>query len=69
MDFNGLQESAGTISKGIIEPDLQNWEKAQECFEDNKCNLQVLQAYAIMERRETYIEAQSIITLDYIIIC
>eukprot|EP00957_Ditylum_brightwellii_P022512 1698613-Ditylum_brightwellii.AAC.1 len=48
-----------------MESELQNWDFAQECFEDNKRNSLVLQAYAIMEGRETYIEAQSTINNQF----
>mmetsp|Transcript_24651 Transcript_24651/g.36553 ORF Transcript_24651/g.36553 Transcript_24651/m.36553 type:complete len:868 (-) Transcript_24651:123-2726(-) len=47
--------SAAWLQLGVMESDLQNWDKAQECFEEvltyDKRNSRVLQAYAIMESK------------------
>jgi tetratricopeptide (TPR) repeat protein len=47
--------SAAWLQLGMMEADLERWEKAQECFEAvlkfDQRNSRVLQAYAIMETR------------------
>lgn len=47
--------SAAWLQLGMMEADLQRWDKAQECFEAvlkfDQRNSRVLQAYAIMETR------------------
>ncbi|GAX15126.1 hypothetical protein FisN_12Lh178 [Fistulifera solaris] len=47
--------SVGWLQLGMLESDLQNWDKAEECFENvltfDQRNSRVLQAYAIMETK------------------